>query len=274
MWKLKHLFMNAAGEGAEGGGAGDGGNPGTGDGGSTSLLSTGAQNQPGGDDWVPEKFRVMGEDGKLNIEGSARKLAESYTHLEKQRGTSTAPKTVDEYAPTVEVEGFKWDEFKSDPEMQGFLKAAHAKGITNDQMGFILGEYMNRATALAGGAAELDQEAAATELRGTWKTDAEFQKNIGLAHRAFMSLADPADQGKMDEIGNNPMVIRMLAKIGAEMGEDTPVGNGQINLEEQQSIRDLMKSEAYSNPKHADHERISAQVRAFYQKTYGDQTVA
>lgn len=63
---------------------------GTGDGGGTSLLSTGAQNQPGGDDWVPEKFRVMGEDGKLNIEGSARKLAESYTHLKTarhQRGT-------------------------------------------------------------------------------------------------------------------------------------------------------------------------------------------
>lgn len=277
MWKRKHLFMNAAGEGGEGGGAGDGGNPGTGDGGGTSLLSTGAQNQPGGDDWVPEKFRVMGDDGKLNIEGSARKLAESYTHLEKQRGTSAAPKTVDEYAPTVEVDGFKWDEFKADPEMQGFLKAAHAKGITNDQMGFILGEYMNRAPALVGGAAELDQEAAATELRGTWKTDAEFQKNIGLAHRAFMSLADPADKGKMDEIGNNPMVIRMLAKIGAEMGEDAPVGNGQIgqiNFEEQQSIRDLMESEAYRNPKHDDHERVSAQVRAFYQKTYGDQTVA
>lgn len=274
MWKLKHFFMNAAGEGGEGGGTGDGGNPGTGGGGSTSLLSTGAQNQPSGDDWVPEKFRVMGDDGKLNIEGSARKLAESYTHLEKQRGTSAAPKTADEYAPTVEVEGFKWDEFKAAPEMQGFLKAAHAKGITNDQMGFILGEYMNRAPALVGGAAELDQEAAATELRGTWKTDAEFQKNIGLAHRAFMSLADPADQGKMDEIGNNPMVIRMLAKIGAEMGEDNPVGTGAINLEEQQSIRDLMKSEAYTNPKHADHERVSAQVRAFYQKTYGDQTVA
>ncbi|MDQ9476205.1 hypothetical protein RF074_11445, partial [Serratia marcescens] len=85
---------------------------------------------------------------------------------------------------------------------------------------------------------------------------------------------DPADQGKMDEIGNNPMVIRMLAKIGAEMGEDNPVGTGAINLEEQQSIRDLMKSEAYTNPKHADHERVSAQVKAFYQKTYGDRSIA
>lgn len=47
-----------------------------------------------------------------------------------------------------------------------------------------------------------------------------------------MSLAAPADQGKMDEIGNNSMVIRMLAKIGAEMGEDNPVGTGAVNLEE------------------------------------------
>ncbi|QIC86489.1 hypothetical protein F0336_08620 [Serratia liquefaciens] len=274
MWKLKHLFMNAAaGEGGEGGN-GDANDPGTGDNGGTSLLNTGAQSQSAEGDWVPEKFRIMGEDGKLNIEGSARKLAESYTHLEKQRGTTSAPKTVDEYAPKVEVEGFKWDEFKADPEMQGFLKAAHAKGITNDQMGFILGEYMQRATGLVGGAAELDADTATTALRETWKTDADFQKNIGLAHRAFMSLVDPVDKGKMDEIGNNPMVIRMLAKIGAEMGEDTPVGNGEINHEEQQTNRDLMKSEAYTNPKHADHERVSAQVKAFYQKNYGDQAVA
>lgn len=77
----------------------------------------------------------------------------------------------------------------------------------------------------------------------------------------------------MDEIGNNPMVIRMLAKIGAEMQEDAPAG-GDVNLEEQQSIRDLMKSPAYMDPKHADHENVSARVRAYYQKRYGDQTVA
>ncbi|CAI1919298.1 Uncharacterised protein [Serratia plymuthica] len=35
-----------------------------------------------------------------------------------------------------------------------------------------------------------------------------------------------------------------------------------------------MKSEAYTNPKHADYERVTAQVRAFYQRAYGDQTVA
>lgn len=282
MWKFKHLFMNtetgaeapAGSAGGDDAGNGDGTqNPGGGTPAGTSLLSTGAGEQ-GADDWLPEKYRVMGDDGKLNVEGSARKLADAYSHLEKRMGSGdTPPKTADEYAPKVEVEGFKWDEFKADPRMQSFMKSAHAKGITNDQMGFILGEYAQLAPELVNGAAALDSEAAATQLRETWKTDAEFNKNIGLAFRAFNSLADDSDKGRMDEIGNNPMVIRMLAKIGAEMQEDAPAG-GDVNLEEQQSIRDLMKSPAYMDPKHADHENVSARVRAYYQKRYGDQTVA
>lgn len=278
MWMLKQLFMNAE-PGAEqpGGGNGGGGdgdnNPGTGEPSGNSLLSTGAGEQ-GANDWISEKFRVMGEDGKLSIESSARKLAESYTHIEKRMGSGdTPPKTSDDYAPKVEVEGFNWEEFKADPRMQSFMKTAHAKGITNDQMSFILGEYAQRAPELVGGAAELDSEAATTQLREVWKTDAEFKQNIGLAFRAFNSLADDADKGRIDEIGNNPMVIRMLAKVGAEMQEDAPAG-GDVNLEEQQTIRDLMKSPAYMDPKHADHERVSAQVKAYYQKRYGDQTVA
>ncbi|MEX0574202.1 hypothetical protein ABZE59_003080, partial [Enterobacter cloacae subsp. cloacae] len=220
------LFMNAE-QGAEqsgGGGDNDGGNsngnnPGTGEPSGNSLLSTGA-GEPGASDWLPEKYRVMGEDGKLNIEGSARKLADAHTSLEKRLGSvGTPPKTADEYEPKVEVEGFNWEEFKADPRMQSFMKSAHAKGITNDQMSFILGEYAQRAPELVGGAAALDSEAASTQLREVWKTDAEFNKNIGLAFRAFNSLADDADKGRIDEIGNNPMVIRMLAKVGAEMQE-------------------------------------------------------
>ncbi|EBI7140872.1 hypothetical protein D2U38_02575 [Salmonella enterica] len=278
MWKIKHLFMNAE-PGAEQPGGGNGGgedggnNPGAGEPSGNSLRSTGA-GEPGTSDWLPEKYRVMGEDGKLNIEGSARKLADAHTSLEKRLGSvGTPPKTADEYEPKVEIEGFNWEEFKADPRMQSFMKTAHAKGITNDQMSFILGEYAQRAPELVGGAAELDSQSATAQLREVWKTDAEFKQNIGLAFRAFNSLADDADKGRIDEIGNNPMVIRMLAKVGAEMQEDAPAG-GDVNLEEQQTIRDLMKSPAYMDPKHADHERVSAQVKAYYQKRYGDQTVA
>ncbi|ESN13780.1 hypothetical protein L370_04058 [Enterobacter sp. MGH 24] len=65
----------------------------------------------------------------------------------------------------------------------------------------------------------------------------------------------------------------MLAKIGAEMQGDAPSG-GDVNFEEQHTIRDLIKSPEYTDPKHADHERISAQAKLFYQKRYGGQTVA
>ncbi|WP_407084797.1 hypothetical protein [Pluralibacter gergoviae] len=280
MWKIKHLFMNAEqGADAPAGNAGgsdagnDGGTQNAGAPAGGSLLSTGADGQGQGEDgWLPEKYRVMGADGKVDIAGSARKLADAHTSLEKRLGSvGTPPKTADDYTPDVKVEGFNWDEFKADPRMQSFMKTAHSKGITNDQMSFILGEYAQRAPELANGAAELDAESASASLREVWKTDAEFKQNISLAYRAFNSLAATGDD--IDAIGNNPMVIRMLAKIGAEMQEDAPAG-GDINLAEQQSIRDLMKSEAYMNPKHTDHERVSAQVKAYYQKRYGDQTVA
>ncbi|PAW13944.1 hypothetical protein CKJ89_27720, partial [Klebsiella pneumoniae] len=229
MWKIKHLFMNAE-QGAEAPagstGGNDGGNgsgaenPGAGNPAGNSLLSTGA-GEPGANDWIPEKYRVMGEGGKLDIEGSARKLADAHTSLEKRLGSvGTPPKTADDYAPEVKAEGFNWEEFKADPRMQSFMKSAHGKGITNDQMSFIISEYAQIAPSLVNGAAELDAESATTQLREVWKTDAEFNKNIGLAFRAFNSLTDEGDRGRIDEIGNNPMVIRMLAKIGAEMQED------------------------------------------------------
>lgn len=259
--------------GNDGGNGGGAENPGSDNPAGTSLLSTGA-GEPGANDWIPEKYRVMGEGGKLDIEGSARKLADAHTSLEKRLGSvGTPPKTADDYAPEVKAEGFNWEEFKADPRMQSFMKSAHGKGITNDQMSFIISEYAQIAPSLVNGAAELDAESATTQLREVWKTDAEFNKNIGLAFRAFNSLTDEGDRGRIDEIGNNPMVIRMLAKIGAEMQEDAPAG-ADSNPAEQQTIRDLMKSEAYMNPKHTDHERVSAQVKAYYQKRYGDQTVA
>ncbi|WP_158785141.1 hypothetical protein [Pantoea sp. BAV 3049] len=262
MWKINHLLCSEA-PGDEGGGGGDqpAGNEGN------TLLDTGAG------DWLPEKFRVKDEAGALNIEQSARKMADSYSHLAKRMGSGDAPpKTAEEYAPEVETEGFNWDDFKSDPRAQSFMKAAHAKGITNDQMSFILGEYTREAGGLVNGAAALDADAARAELQQTWKTDAEFNQNVGLAYRAFNALADDADKGRINEIGNNPIVLRLLAKMGAEMREDAAPA-GEVSGEDLQGVRDLMKSEAYTNDKHPDHEKVSAQVSAFYRRHYGDNPV-
>lgn len=269
MWKIRFLLRTAD-AGAD---AGNGGAEPLADGGAAGNAGTLLDSGAGDASWLPEKYQVKDESGALNVEQSARKLAEAHAHLEKRLGSGDAPpKTPEEYAPKVEAEGFNWDEFKADPRMQGFMKAAHAKGITNDQMSFILGEYMQQAPALVNGAAALDADAAKAELQQTWKSDAEFNKNIGLAFRAFNQLADEGDKGRISEIGNNPIVLRLLAKMGAEMREDVPP-SGEVNQEEYQGVKELMKSEAYTNPKHQDHERVAAQVRAFYQKTYGNTPV-
>ncbi len=50
-----------------------------------SLLGKSAEP----DNWVPEKFRVTGEDGSFDLEASSKKLAESYKNLEKIKPQNT-----------------------------------------------------------------------------------------------------------------------------------------------------------------------------------------
>lgn len=278
----KHVFMDEAGDGATGGaGSGSTGAGGAGSA-SGSVLATGQAAAAGGqgaaggtaagpNDWIPEKFRVSKADGALDIEASARKVAEAHRHLEQRLGAGDVPpKTPEEYAPTVELEGFNWDEFKTDPEMQSFLKAAHAKGITNDQMSFILAEYMQRAPTLMQGSRQLDEKAATAELRQEWKTDAEFKQNVGLAFKAFSAFASEADRARIDEIGNNPVVLRLLANIGKEMQEDSPVNGdsipeGDFNTRAAELRADLEKL-PQSDPRR---KQVKAELDDLYSRRYG-----
>ena len=50
-----------------------------------------------------------------------------------------APETIDGY--DVNVEGFNYDDFKAIPENQEFLERAREAGLSNEHLGFLLGEY-------------------------------------------------------------------------------------------------------------------------------------
>ncbi len=270
----------SAGAGAAGDAGGNPAQPASGGGASTAasvLASAGAAGaaaagtgtQP--QDWLPEKYRVAKEDGSIDTEASARKLSDAYRHLEQKLGAGEVPpKTADEYAPKVEVEGFNWDEFKADPLMQSFLKGAHAKGITNDQLSFVLGEYMQRVPELVQGAGQLDEQAATAELKKTWTTDQDFSTNVSNAFKAFNAFVDPADKDKIDEIGNNPIVLRLLARIGKELQEDSPVGGGAMNISGfDEQIAALRADPAYTDRNHPQHKIVLAKVTALYEKKHG-----
>ena len=222
---------------------------------------------PAPSEWIPEKFRVLNGE-TLDVEASARKLAESYAGMEKRLGSGDVPpKTADDYVITV-PDQFK-DVWQEDDRMKAFKNDAIGAGLTQKQFDFVMGKYFDAAPGLVQGAAQLDATKATEELKQVWKTDGEFKANIGDALKAFEKFADPQDMGRIDEIGNNPMVLRMLAKIGKEVGEagGIPRDGGSTAAD---NVQDLLKSDAYLNSKHPDHKQVSQKVQAFYSNKYGN----
>ncbi len=184
-------------------------------------------------DYIPEKLRVMKEDGSLDQEASSRKVAEAYKHLETRFGSGDVPpKTPDEYAVKLEgVEGFNWDEFKADPDTQSFLKGAHAKGLTNDQVQYVIGEYMKAAPGLVEGGVQLTQQDCTAALKAVWSDDQAMTQNVRASFRAAEAFAsEPGKPGNFATIqakyGNDPDFIAFTANIGKELKEDSAINGG------------------------------------------------
>lgn len=267
---LGHYLQNEAGEGGDPGAGGDA-PPATPPAG--SLLSTAAPEQQ---EFIPEKYQVKKADGTLDLEQSSRKLAESYTHLEKRLGSGDAPpKTADEYAPKIEAEGFNWDEFKADEGTQSFLKGAHAKGLTNDQVAFVIGEYLNVAPGLMEGNAQLTQEECVAELKTVWPTDTDFKANVQASYRAAQAFASEGNApGSFDRLmaryGNDPDFLAFTANIGKELNEDTTVIPGAASNDADFAVQTSeLRQQLQDLPPH-DPKRtvIQQKLDAMYQQRY------
>lgn len=222
---------------------------------------------PAAKDFIPEKFRVMAGEA-LDVEASARKLAESYAHLEGRVGTGELPpKTADDYAVTV-PEAFK-EHWEENDRSKAFKTEALAAGLTQKQFDFVMGKYFATATDLVGGAINNSVEAVRGNLEKAWGDKYGDQFNAAVA--AFEAYADPADKGKFDSIMTDPaLAYRILAKIGPELreGGGIPV-TASTGAEGEGAIKAMMLSEANTNPRHADHAATRARINDFYNKKYG-----
>lgn len=222
---------------------------------------------------IPEKYRVSAADGTFDLEASARKQAEGYASLAKKLGAGeSAPETPDAYEPKVEVEGFKWDEVKADPKMQGFLKRFHAKGMNNAQLSEVLSAYHEVAPDLVQGNAALTQEECKAQLMETaWKTDAEYQAGIRAASKTFSAFAEKAgvtmEEVEAAGLGDNPLFLRMLAAIAPELGEDR-LPNGDAPAGGEQDVEAIMSSPEYWDEKSPNYAALRAKVTAHYQKKF------
>jgi len=221
-----------------------------------NALSKGAQQTS----QIPDKYQVKKEDGSLDIEASSLKLAEAYGNLEKRIGTGDIPpKTFEEYEVTVPEDLKETWIPKDDPLLQGFLKDAHAAGFTQKQVDLAMNRYMELAPQLVNGAQQLSADDCVAELKGEWKTEAQYNAEVGKAYNAAVAYAGKDADSLIKDHGNDPRFIRLLAKVGAEMGEDKSLNNGG-GPAGANGIEELVASEAYKDPKHTDHARVSKQV--------------
>lgn len=227
--------------------------------------------------FIPEKYRTNKEDGTLDLEASSRKVAEAYGHLEKRLGSGDAPpKSVDEYAPALTVEGVAWDEFKADPVAQEFLKGAHAKGLTNEQLAFVVDSFHQAVPGLVEGKMLVSSQDCTAALKAAWGDDAAMKQNLGQSYRAAQAFANEAGKpGNFDTLmakyGNDPDFIAFTANIGKELREDAAINNGQVMNEADFAIQtDTLRKELEALPPH-DPKRpgVQAKLNDLYDRKYG-----
>lgn len=227
----------------------------------TSLLGDGGNGNSSGLE-IPEKFRTTKEDGSIDYETSMQKVLQSYSHLEKKIGTGDLP-------PEKE-DGYKLDYskfpegVKIEPEREkGFLKSCHAMGMTNKQVQGVMDRYAELITE--GLKVQGNQKQAAIDvLKKDWGEN--FDANVQAAQKGFLTYADEQDKANIDQLGNNPALLRLLAKIGKDIKEDSDVkGGGGSSIED---VETLMRSVAYWDDKHPDHKSTKQKVQTFYQKKY------
>lgn len=232
----------------------------------SALAQAGAEGGQGQAVAIPEKYQVKKADGTLDVDASSLKLAEAYGNLEKRIGTGDLPpKTADEYTIPVPENMKEMFDPKADPLMGDFLKNAHAAGMTQKQIDLVMGKYFELAPQLVEGAQQLSVDQCVTELRNDWPTDEQYKAEVGKAFKAAQAYGDKDAETLINKYGNDPAIIRLLARVGGELGEDRSLNPGG-STQSSQTVEALMTSEAYTNPKHADHARVSAQVQEHFNR--------
>lgn len=237
-------------------GAGDGGNP------AGSALS-------GGGEWslqsIPEKFRVTGEDGEIDVTATIRKVDEHRASLEKRMGSGgIRPKTPDEYKLPEN------DTFKAlgldDTATAAFRKEAHDMGLSQQQYEGVMSKWASLAPQLVTAGQAESVESTVTTLKEAWKGD--YEANIKESFRVVNKVAEAAGLSfeEVDKaIGNNPVAIRLFAALGPEMREDaTPAAaNGSPGAMNQSADEYMAENyAAYSDSRNPKHKAVTDRVNA------------
>lgn len=239
---------------------------------------------------------IRGEAVFANID-SLDKLAKGYLHAQRMIGVPAdrvlklpdapdspdwagvwaklgRPEAPDKYELT-DPDGIQADaEFKS-----AFLRTAHESGLTATQARKLFDWYGGEAkTRLEAVTAQQRQvtETNVAALRQEW--GAAFDQKLTQAKAALQHYADPAMAQLLERtgLGNDPAVVRMFAKLGAQLAEDGVIGRAAAPssyspAEATQQINARMADptfrSAYLDKRHPQHaERVAEMARLYEMK--------
>lgn len=216
--------------------------------------------------WLPEKFRVNGADGKLDLAASSQKLSDSYRNLERTRG-STAPASPEDYkfTPPEDLKDLSFDEAVS----KGFRERAHKAGLSAEQYQWIMGEYVDLVPQMLDGAAQASAAEARAELSKVWQSPTVFEAQINNAARA-VSLAPESIRADLHaRFGRDPAFLQFAAHMGAQMREDRGPQNADGGTPTPETLQQLMQHPAYRDSKHPEHAAVSARAQAAAKRMSG-----
>lgn len=217
--------------------------------------------------FLPEKYRVTGADGKLDLKASSQKLADGYANASKRIGSGDMPpEKPDAYTFTMP------EAFKDVPMDEGlsnaFRERAHAAGFTQKQYEFAMGEYFQLVPSLLNAKAKFTADQATAELSKVWGDETAVKANKAAAEKAVGLMPADLQERIKDQYATDPVFWQFAAHFGKEAGEDkslAPAGGASVPTD----VQALMASDAYRNPKNPEHAAVSEKVRQHFEKTAG-----
>jgi len=241
-----------------------------------------------------ENWRTqLGDEGVKNnaaldkfktVEG----IAKSYLSLEKMVGKdkisiptdATSEEEMSDFYNKLgrpeTAEGYKFDKAELpdgipyDEELEkGFASKAHELGLSQKQAGELLNWYNGASIEGISQAEKANADAmveAEIGLKKEWGN--AYESKLAIANKAVRTF-EAADELKRLGLHNNPVMVKMMSKIGEAISEDKLVGDSGTNMtpaDAKSEIDSIMgdKKSPYFNSDHPQHKEFVTKVNKLY----------
>ena len=241
-------------------------------------------------DTLPDELK---NDPTLENYKDVESLAKTVVHQQKMMGNRIPiPKNDEEKAELYDKLGRPKEPEKyelnipdthrqhfHDIALDNFKNVAHKIGLNNEQVNALIDYQVNELNSqqdFVNAGANNQKEEVEANLKKEWGYD--FDKNLKAAQRAMHVYADDDLMELMNtEVGNNPAVIKLFARLGADVTEDmtqnTQNNSLQVSpLDAKQQIQQIMADtkHPYFDASNSEHKNAIEHMRQLHEKAFGN----